>query len=584
MTDRFRYYSRILRSSRAEVGAAVAWVAEVAARHGMSQERLSKLDLCASELLANVAEHSYPGTDGDIHLDLFLDQDTATLTVADTGPPFDPETHPPRPLQTSLMSTPTGGFGLRLVKTFADSITYERIDDRNLTILRIGGRTLVPRNERRCNGQLVSFPLSRGDGSEIAVDQRCNAERRVPGSVAETCLFRGVPQSLLASILTRCELRTCEAQEVLFRAGEHHRCVLVNLDGRLEVHLDDPGSQFHFDLGPGECVGELSVANGMPVSAWIVAGTASSLLVIPEPVFLESMLGVPKISRNLMILISERMRRSDAHVIARLRAALELEVLQRELDLAREIQSSMLPMAPLFANEQGIRGRGYMRAARHVGGDFYDAFSMGDGRVFAAIGDVCNKGTPAALFMVRTLTVLRSEAMSVEADACRHLARLASRCNDLLSEANDAQQFVTLFCAIVDITEGRMYFVNAGHNPALLRVPGADPIFLRTPRNPLAGIFPGLEYSVGSHAFPPGSLCVLYTDGVTEADNRAGALFGDDTLRGIVAQHGITDADSCVDKIIAAVDEFSADQPQADDITVLAVYRPYPYQNYAASF
>lgn len=119
-----------------------------------------------------------------------------------------------------------------------------------------------------------------------------------------------------------------------------------------------------------------------------------------------------------------------------------------------------------------------------------------------------------------------------------------------------------------------MYFVNGGHNPALLRVPGADPVFLRAPRNPLVGIVPGLEYSVGSHAFPPGSLCVLYTDGVTEAENGAGAMFGDDALRDIVGQHGITDADSCVDKIVAAVDEFATGQPQADDITVLAVYRP----------
>jgi phosphoserine phosphatase RsbU/P len=164
--------------------------------------------------------------------------------------------------------------------------------------------------------------------------------------------------------------------------------------------------------------------------------------------------------------------------------------------------------------------------------------------------------------------------MSVDADVCRHLARLAARCNELLSAANDAQQFVTLFCAIVDVTDGLMYFVNAGHNPPLLRVPGADPVFLRTPRNPLAGIVPGLEYAVGSHAFPPGSLCVLYTDGVTEAENGAGAMFGDDALLDIVARHGITDADSCVDKIVAAVDEFAAGQPQADDITVLAVYRP----------
>jgi len=305
----------------------------------------------------------------------------------------------------------------------------------------------------------------------------------------------------------------------------------------------------------------------------VIAATPCRLLVIPEPVFLYTVLAVARIARNLIVLMSERMRRSDAHILTRVRAALELESLQRELDFARQIQSSMLPVAPLFANVEGIEGRGFMRAARHVGGDFYDAFPLPDGRVFAAIGDVCNKGTPAALFMVRTLTLLRSEAMNVAADPESHLARLAVRCNDLLNESNEAQLFVTLFCAIIDVERDRMHFVNAGHNPPLLRTAGAQPIFLREPRNPIAGIVPGLRFTVGSCAFAPGSLCVLYTDGITEAENSAGALFSDGTLREIVAREAIEDVHTCVETVISAVDGFAGDHPQADDITLLAIRR-----------
>ncbi|WP_162232578.1 PP2C family protein-serine/threonine phosphatase, partial [Methylogaea oryzae] len=145
-----------------------------------------------------------------------------------------------------------------------------------------------------------------------------------------------------------------------------------------------------------------------------MAATPVRLLVIPEAVFLDQVLSIPAIARNLIVVLSERMRRSNAQITARLRAALELEALQRELDVARQIQSSMLPAAPLFPIQEDIRGRGFMRAARHVGGDFYDAFPLGDGRFFLAIGDVCNKGTPAALFMVRALTLLRSEALRPE--------------------------------------------------------------------------------------------------------------------------------------------------------------------------
>ena len=573
MTDRFRCYSRTLTTSASEISAAVTWLKELAVRHGMGEESLFRLDVCASEVLDNVAEHAYRGSSRDVHLDLFLDQNTATLTIEDTGAPFDPEMHVPQPLPRSLIDAPIGGLGLRLVRQFADSLLYERLGERNRLMLRIGGRPLMPRNDRRSNPEPASFPLNRSDGTRVDSDQRKGRERRVPDTIGNTSLFRGVPAEQVDAIVSRCELRTCEKDEVLFRGGEYHRCVLVNLEGKLHVHLDSPDSQFFLELGGGESVGELSVADGNPVSAWVIAATPCRLLVIPEPVFLYTVLAVARIARNLIVLMSERMRRSDAHILTRVRAALELESLQRELDFARQIQSSMLPVAPLFANVEGIEGRGFMRAARHVGGDFYDAFPLPDGRVFAAIGDVCNKGTPAALFMVRTLTLLRSEAMNVAADPESHLARLAVRCNDLLNESNEAQLFVTLFCAIIDVERDRMHFVNAGHNPPLLRTAGAQPIFLREPRNPIAGIVPGLRFTVGSCAFAPGSLCVLYTDGITEAENSAGALFSDGTLREIVAREAIEDVHTCVETVISAVDGFAGDHPQADDITLLAIRR-----------
>jgi sigma-B regulation protein RsbU (phosphoserine phosphatase) len=317
-------------------------------------------------------------------------------------------------------------------------------------------------------------------------------------------------------------------------------------------------------------VGELSVADGKPISAWVVAGTDCKVLVIPAPVFVDQVLAVPAIARNLVVILSDRMRRSNLQIVARTRAAVELEALQRELAVAREIQASMLPAAPLFPPQAGIKGRGYMRAAQQVGGDFYDAFLLSDGRAFLAIGDVCNKGTPAALFMVRTLTILRSEASAVEPDPERHLARLAARCNDLLTQSNEAQQFVTVFCAIVDPKSRTMHYVNMGHCPALVRTPGSGVEALCAPRNPLAGIVPGLAYAVGRMALAAGSLVVLYTDGVTEAENPAGALFDEPPLLDAIAALPDTDVDACVERIVAAVDGFSAGHTQSDDITLLA--------------
>ncbi|HMF29359.1 MAG TPA: PP2C family protein-serine/threonine phosphatase, partial [Candidatus Cybelea sp.] len=146
-------------------------------------------------------------------------------------------------------------------------------------------------------------------------------------------------------------------------------------------------------------------------------------------------------------------------------------------------------------------------------------------------------------------------------------------CNELLNVSNEAQLFVTLFCAIIDVEQDCMHYVNAGHNPSLLCMPDTEPTYLSSPRNPLVGIVPGLAFAVGSCAFPPGSACVLYTDGVTEAENTAGALFSDDALRSIVGRHALRDVNYCVDAIVAAVDDFAGTHPQADDITLLAIQR-----------
>lgn len=570
MTDRFRFYSRSARSTIVGVSAATAWIRETAARHKLAEDAAFKLDLCANELLDNIVEHAYRGSDEAFDIELFLDGDAATLTVIDHAAGFDPMSRPKTAAPASLLDARIGGLGLQLVERFADCVSYERDGESNRTTVRIGTRNLLPRGTERRSGTDASFPLVRGDGTAVDADQRCQTDRRGVLSLRNTALFHGTTLSVVDRIIARCELRTCKAQEVLFAGGEHHRCVLIALEGRLEVHLDGPGSPMYVDLGPGECVGELSVADGKAISAWVVAGTDCRVLVIPEPVFIDRVLAVPTIARNLVVILSERMRRSNLQIVARTRAAVELEALHRELDVARQIQASMLPAPPLFAPDAGIEGRGYMRAAHQVGGDFYDGFLLPDGRAFVAIGDVCNKGTPAALFMVRTLTLLRSEAAAVEPDPQRHLARLTARCNDLLIQSNEAQQFVTLFCAIVDPAARTMHYVIAGHCPPVVRLPDHPSYFLKTPRNPLVGIVPDLAFSVGSLDMPVGTLVVLYTDGVTEAECASGALFDEAPLLATIDQLVDANVDECVDRIVAAVDGFSAGHPQSDDITLLA--------------
>lgn len=573
MTDRFRFYSRSIRSSIAGISAATAWIRQMAARHGVAEDTAFRLDLCANELLDNVAEHGYRAAEGSIGLELFLDRDAATLTVIDDAPPFDPgaRASSPQPAPRTLAEAGIGGLGLKLVEHFADSIGYERIGSQNRVTVRVGGRPLAARANQRRTLRTPGFPLVRADGTRIDHDQRMLPDRRSPHALADTPLFHGAPATEVERIVSRSELRTCEPRDVLFRAGEHHRCVLISIDGRLEVHLDAPDSAMYIDLGPGECVGELSVADGKPMSAWVVAATACRLLVIPEPVFVDLVLAVPEIARNLVVILSERMRRSNLQIVARTRATMELETIQRELDVARQIQSSMLPAAPLFAHDAGLSGFGFMRAAHQVGGDFYDAFGIADGRAFIAIGDVCGKGMPAALFMVRTLTVVRSEASSLDVDPTRTLARLARRCNELLVQSNDAHQFVTLFCGVIDPKHRTMHYVNAGHCPPIVRTHAGRTQLLQGLRNPLIGIVPGLDFKVGRIGLPADSLIVLYTDGVTEAERSDGEQFGEDRLLDVIATLPASDPAACANAVVDSVDRFVAQHPQSDDLTMLAL-------------
>lgn len=319
MTDRFRFFSRAARSSVAAIAAATAWIRDAAARHGLAEETAFRLDLCANELLANIAEHGYRGADGEIGIELFLDRDAATLTVTDQAPAFDSANHAAAlaPAPATLAEAPLGGLGLKLVAQFSDCVGYERTEYGNRVTVRLGARSLSARGPQRRTRPPMPVPLVRSDGTRLLVDERRGGDRRDAHAIADTPLFHGAAATDIDRVVARCELRTCAAREILFAAGERHRCVLVSIDGRLEVHLDSADSSMYVELGPGECVGELSVADGKPMSAWVVAATPCRLLVIPEPVFIDLVLAVPAMARNLVVILSERMRRSNLQIVAR---------------------------------------------------------------------------------------------------------------------------------------------------------------------------------------------------------------------------------------------------------------------------
>lgn len=213
MTDRFRFYSRSVRSSILGITAAAAWIRETASRHHVSEDVAFKLDLCANELLDNILEHAYQGRDDEIGLELFLDGNAATLTVIDQANEFDPTARDLSESKPStLLEAKIGGLGLTLVHKFADCIAYERAGACNRVTVRIGGRTLVARgNERRIQREGLA-PRIRTAVPTGTDDRRCGPERRTAHSLNESALFHGTPCEIVDEIIARCELRSCKAQ------------------------------------------------------------------------------------------------------------------------------------------------------------------------------------------------------------------------------------------------------------------------------------------------------------------------------------------------------------------------------------
>ena len=244
----------------------------------------------------------------------------------------------------------------------------------------------------------------------------------------------------------------------------------------------------------------------------------------------------------------------------------KLVALQNELDVARNMQQSILPTA--FPKGDDFEIYGSMEPARSVGGDFFDVIHLDHERIGLAIADVSGKGVPAALFMMSSRTLLKGSAIgSMEpADVLREV-------NDLLSQDNDAAMFVTVFYAVYDRYTGRLTYANGGHNaPLLIKANGERSLLPLTAGLALA-IVPDMEFQQDSIVLNPGDTVILYTDGVNEAMNRDHDEFGNDKLLEIFAGGPPKSATEANDVTFEAVAEFVAGAPQSDDITCLVLHR-----------
>ena len=241
---------------------------------------------------------------------------------------------------------------------------------------------------------------------------------------------------------------------------------------------------------------------------------------------------------------------------------------ERELALARQIQLSSLPSVfPPYPERRDFDLYACMDAAREVGGDFYDFFMPNDRTLIFLIADVSGKGVPAALFMMKAKTEIRALVESgLEVDEAM------TEANRRLCEDNESGMFVTAWLARLDLARGELVYANAGHNPPLIAHADGEFEYLRDakPGLFLAGM-EGVRYRKHSRGVLPGDRVFLYTDGVTEAMDPSGAMYGTERLRGRLCRMSGAGPRRACETVRADVEDFVDGAEQADDITMLAV-------------
>lgn len=373
--------------------------------------------------------------------------------------------------------------------------------------------------------------------------------------------FTGVSEESWAVVAGSGSLLTLRPGDVLLRPGEPGEALHFVLEGCVEVRLEGAPAAVTL-LRAGECVGELSVIDGQPPSAWVVAAKRCVVLSVPAERVWSELMPLRGFARGLLRLVSARLR----HTLERQSA---WDRLRGELRLAAQIQASMLPASgPLFPERRDLDCAAAMDPAAEVGGDFFDAFFLDERRLFFAVGDVAGKGIGAALFMARSLALLRSEALVRRAPN-----ELLRRLNDTLARGNEQATFVSLFCGVYDTWTGVLRYGNGGALAPYLRARG-NWGRIAMPPGVVVGALDGCAFGPGRVRLAPGDELVVFTDGVTEAGSPAQGLFGEPRLSALLNGSGPLAAAARLQQVRAAVRSFESGLPPSDDLTLFVLRRP----------
>lgn len=398
-------------------------------------------------------------------------------------------------------------------------------------------------------------------------------------------------ESLTPELREAIELAASEVRfekgQAVFNRGDVGLALYIIEKGRVRVH---DGNLVLNRLGPGEVFGEIAGLGRMERTASITAEEDLELLRVEREALYTAVRARPEALTELISMLCERESGLADRMTER---SWKLRAAEQELEIGRRIQSGFLPDALPVTTGYDIKG--YFQAARVVAGDFYDAFDIpAIGRVALVLGDVCDKGVGAALFMTLFRSLIRATAQSrdfeswgVQHDPARSattdgrdntilaketLANTVALTNNYIATTHGkTSMFASVFIGLLDPQTGAIDYINAGHEEAYIL--GSEGINATLPpTGPVLGIFAGASYGMAATKLGPGDTLLLYSDGVPEATSKTGEQFSELRLREMLGEFD-GNADDLVEMIIRSIKEFTEGAHQHDDITLLASRR-----------
>jgi len=395
----------------------------------------------------------------------------------------------------------------------------------------------------------------------------------------KTRFLQYASDALVQRLAETMETVEAPAGSPIVEKGDQGDTMYFVVDGSVRVH---DGNVNITRLSRGATFGEIAALSPQRRTASITADENSLLYSVDQETLYRVLEEQPEAARSIIQGLCDHESTLVKDVIDR---SVKVKVLERELEIGQRIQQGFLPDKALQIEGWDIES--YFKAAREVAGDFYDFFEIKSlGRVAIVIGDVCDKGVGAALFMSLFRSLIRSSTLSFDyanqaikdaegkftansAEVLTHAIRLVNQ-YVATTHAKDSM-FATIFFALIDPLTGEFSYINAGHEAPYIVARDAS-ISQLDITGPVVGLFEQAQYAVKNAKIAEGEMLLSFTDGISEAKNAESEEFGEQRIAETVTPIG-PNAKEAVSTLVSTVNGFVGSAKQFDDITVLAVAR-----------